>query len=129
MPPGAVGSASSGALLTLAVLVVFWAAIPRGVDHARGLGLATLLIGYQILALAERAASSRGSAALLPRSIRSWVVWGAAAVSLPILMYVPGGSALLDIARLGITDWLCALAAAAAAVGWRVVVTTRTSRS
>jgi hypothetical protein len=93
--------------------------------RARSLALATLILGYQILVLVERAASAEGRGAFWPRSVSSWLVWGAAAASLPILMYLPGMAALMSIAPLAPRDWLIALVLAVAAVGWRMVVPKR----
>jgi hypothetical protein len=81
----------------------------------------TLILGYQILVLVERAASTGGRRALLPPSIRAWLVWGASGASLPILMYLHSTAALMSIAPLAASDWLTALGAAVAAVGWRLV--------
>ena len=82
----------------MAVFAVFWWRLRYGTDHARGISLATLIVGYQILVLVERAASAERPSAVLPRSLRFWVVWAAAAISLPILMYTPGAAALMSIA-------------------------------
>jgi Ca2+-transporting ATPase len=121
-------SALSGALLSAAVFVVFWGSLRQGTDQARGVALATLIIGYQILVLVERAASAEQASAIVPRSLRFWMVWGAAAISLPMLMYVPAAAALMSIAALGPLPWLIAFASATLAVGWRVVVPMRRSR-
>jgi hypothetical protein len=85
------------------------------------MALAVLIVGYQLIALFERAASAERPGALLPRSLRSWLVWGAAGASLPILMYTPTAAALMDVAPLSPSGWLAAIAAAAVAVGWRAV--------
>ncbi len=115
-------SAVSGGLLTLAVLALFAWKAPAGADHARGLALAALTVGYQLLVLFERAASGHTPRALLPRSIRFWAIWGAAAVSLPVLMYIPGAAALFNLGPLSAADWLLATGAAVLAVGWRLAV-------
>jgi P-type Ca2+ transporter type 2C len=120
-------SAASGALLTVAVLVMYWLGIGKGADQARGLALATLILGYQLVVLVERAASSDGSTALLPRSLRFWIVWGAALASLPILMYTPTAAALMNVGPLSPMGWLAALGAAAVAVGWRFILRARRS--
>jgi Ca2+-transporting ATPase len=117
-----VRSALSGALLTVAVFVIYAWSARRAANQARGLALATLIIGYQILVLVERAASAEGRGAFLPRSLRFWLIWGAAGVSLPILMYIPGTAALFSVAPLSLGGWLLATAAAIAAVGWRIVL-------
>ena len=85
------------------------------------MALAALIIGYQLLALVERAASAEGPRGLVPRSLRFWLIWGAAGISLPILMYAPATAAVFSIAPLGATEWLLAFAVAALAVGWRIV--------
>ena len=128
LPRGAVlRSALSGSLLTVAVFLVYAWRVGQQPSRARGLALATLIIGYQILALVERAASAEGPSAFLPRAIRPWLVWGAAAVSLPILMYLPTTSGLMGISPLAPGDWLIALAGAVVAVGWRIATAMRRS--
>jgi len=113
-------SAVSGFLLTMAVFLVYLWRLPRGSAEARAMALGTLIAGYQVLVLVERAASVERTGALLPRSIGFWLIWGAAAVSLPILMYIPGAATLTGVAPLGAADWLAALATALVAVGWRI---------
>jgi Ca2+-transporting ATPase len=126
LPRGAVmRSVLSGALLTVVVAASYAARLGHGPDRARGLALATLIVGYQILALVERAASAEIRTALLPHSLRYWLIWGAAGVSLPILMYVPAAAALMNVAPLSPVEWLVALAAGIAAVGWRALVGAR----
>jgi len=114
-------------LLTLAVLVVYRERLGAGPNVARGLALATLILGYQILVLVERAGAFRGLADLFPRSIRFWLIWLAAAASLPILMYVPGTAALMNIRPMSPASWAIALGAAGAAVGWRLISPPRES--
>jgi Ca2+-transporting ATPase len=118
-------SAASGALLTVAVFAIYLGTMRRGPAEARSFALATLIIGYQLLALLERAASATGPAALLPRSATSWIVWFAPGISLPVLMYIPSLAALLDIAPLSPAGWLLAAGAGAAALGWRIPLTLR----
>jgi len=123
-----VRSGLSGFLLSTTVFVVFWWGLRHGTDQARGVALATLIIGYQILVLVERAASAEHASAILPRSVRFWVVWAAAAISLPILMYTPA-AALMSIAPVGPRGWLVALAGGVLAVGWRVFLVGRVAYS
>ncbi len=118
-------SAVSGALLTIAVFALYASNALGSADHARAMALATLIVGYQILALVERATSAQGPSAFLPRSFRFWIIWGAAGISLPILMYVPSTATLFSIAPLSARGWLIAAAAAFAAVGWRIVLALR----
>jgi hypothetical protein len=89
------------------------------------MALATLIAGYQILVLVERAASVERAPTFLPRSVGFWLIWGAAAVSLPVLMYFPAAADLASIAPLDGAGWLAALAAAVAAVGWRAIAARR----
>ncbi len=121
-------STLSGLLLSAAVFAVFWWNMRSGTDHARAVALATLIIGYQILVLAERAASAERASAILPRSPRFWIVWGAAAISLPIMMYTPAAAALMSIVPLRPLSWLIPFAGAVLAVGWRMLVPSRWSR-
>ncbi|HXZ85906.1 MAG TPA: cation-transporting P-type ATPase [Myxococcota bacterium] len=114
-------SVLSGALLTIAAFAVYAWRLPLEVDRARGVALATLILGYQLLVLVERATSAYGPGVLLPRSLRAWLVWGASGVSLPLLMYVPATAALVKVAPLGAGDWTIAAIAAGLAVGWRAL--------
>lgn len=116
-----VRSSVSGLLLTVGVLLIYAVRVGHGAEHARAIALATLILGYQILVLVERASSAEKAGRLFPLSIRFWVVWGAAALSLPILMYLPATAALMSIAPLGSIEWLGAAGVAALAVGWRLV--------
>jgi P-type Ca2+ transporter type 2C len=118
----------SGSMLTVVVFLVYRWKLGQGVGAARGLALASLILGYQLLAIAERAAFMPGPRALLPRSARFWVVWGATGLSLPVLMYVPGTAALMGIERLFFADWLTAAGAATLAIGWRLAVAFRPRR-
>ena len=117
-----VASAVSGALLTLAVLAVYAWRLRDAGPSARAMALATLIIGYQLLALLERAPSIRRLRDLLPDAPRAWLVWTASAVSLPILMYIPATAALMKVTPLSASGWVMALVAAGAALGWRVAV-------
>jgi Ca2+-transporting ATPase len=112
-------SVISGGLLTALTFAVYLWRQPDGAPRARAVAFATLILGYQLLVLAERAASGRGP--LLPRSFRFWLIWAATGLSLPILLYVPAAAALADVAPLPPRDWLIALAGAAVSLGWRLV--------
>jgi Ca2+-transporting ATPase len=113
-------STISGTLLTIAVLLLYGWRAGRSADEARGLAFATLILGYQTLALVERGSSGRGLAALFPRTLRFWLVWGGSALTLPFLMYLPSAAALMHVRPLGPLGWLIALAGALLAVGWRL---------
>jgi Ca2+-transporting ATPase len=114
-----VRSSLSGALLTVSVLVVYAARLGAGPSAARGVALATLIIGYQMIVVVERAGTVHDIADLLPQSVRFWSVWAAAAASLPVLMYVPAAARVMSIDRLSPAGWALALGAAGIAVGWR----------
>ena len=114
-------STASGALLTIAVLLAYVWRVRAGADQARALALATLILGYQVLVLAERGSSGGGAGSVFPRSFRFWLVWGGSAISLPLLMYIPVMAGLMNIEPLSLRSWLLALGAAALAVGWRLV--------
>jgi Ca2+-transporting ATPase len=112
-------SSISGALLTLAVLVVYGSRLGSGADGARGVALATLVLGYQLLVLIERTGIVHHVGDVFPRSLRFWLVWMAAAASLPVLMYVPATRAVMSVAPMSLPQWGLAMGAALAAVGWR----------
>jgi Ca2+-transporting ATPase len=112
-------SVASGCLLTAVVFIAYAWRLGQGTGPARGLALAVLILGYQLLVLAERGATGQGVGGLFPRSIRFWLVWGASGISLPVLMYTPALAALVSIDRIAPADWLLALAGAVLATGWR----------
>jgi Ca2+-transporting ATPase len=122
-------SSISGALLTVAVLIVYRARLGSGTDDARGVALATLVLGYQVLVLIERTGIVRRIGEFFPRSLRFWLVWVAAAASLPILMYVPATGTMMNVTPMSFAQWGTALGAAVAAVGWRFVDGSRSSTS
>jgi hypothetical protein len=115
-------SALSGALLTAVVFALYAWRVRHGAGEARGLALAALIVGYQILALVERVGSGGAPRAFLSRSVVDWVIWCATGISLPIAMYAPRGAALLNVVPLQATGWLLAIAAGGAAVGWRILM-------
>jgi Ca2+-transporting ATPase len=120
-----VRSLLSGGLLTAAVLVMYAWHLPGGAKEARGVALATLIAGYQLLVMVERAPSIGRVSELFPRSARFWGVWLASGISLPILMYVPVTAELMNIHRLPVKGWAVALGMASLALGWRIVVSRR----
>jgi Ca2+-transporting ATPase len=112
-------SSLSGALLTVAALVVYGTRLAAGPKEARGLALATLILGYQMLVLIERAGTIHRLTDVFPRSVRFWLIWVAAAASLPILMYLPATAAMMNVDPMSPAGWCVALGAASVAVGWR----------
>jgi Ca2+-transporting ATPase len=114
-------SSISGALLTAAVLVVYGSRLGSGADDARGVALATLILGYQALVLVERVGIARHIGDFFPRVMRFWLIWLAAAASLPLLMYIPATGAMMRVTAMSSEAWGIALGAAVLAVGWRFV--------
>jgi Ca2+-transporting ATPase len=128
-PRAVILSALSGSLLTAVVLLVYATQAGQGSARARGMALATLILGYRLLVLAERATSRHMANSLFPRSLRFWAVWTTAAISLPILVYVPALGSLMSVAPLKPLDWLVPSIAAVVAVGWRLLLYLRPCRT
>jgi Ca2+-transporting ATPase len=114
----ALRSVATGLLLTVVSMALFAARLPAGEEHARALALAALICGDLLLVFAERAPSAP-EGVVLPRTATFWIIWVAAAATLPVALYLPALSRALRLAPLGAVDWLLALGAAAGAVGWR----------
>jgi hypothetical protein len=117
--PLALRSLASGAILAAGGLWAYVAHLGHGVVYARSLGVAVVVAGALLLVWAERATEGSFLALPLPRAPRCWATWLAAAASLPLFMHVPAIAALFEIQPLASSDWLVALAAAAASVAWR----------
>jgi hypothetical protein len=128
-PRAVILSALSGSLLTAVVLLVYATQAGQGSARARGMALATLILGYRLLVLAERATSRHMANSLFPRSLRFWAVWTTAAISLPILVYVPALGSLMSVAPLKPLDRLVPSIAAVVAVGWRLLLYLRPCRT
>ncbi|MES1210733.1 MAG: cation-translocating P-type ATPase, partial [Acidobacteriota bacterium] len=118
---GVIRATVAGSLLTVGVLAVYIGTLGRGVPHARAVALVALVIGYQLLALVERAGAGWTWRSLFPRTLGFWAVWWGGALSLLVMMLVPATAAILDIARLGPAGWLLGAGVAVATVGWRLV--------
>ena len=126
-PPGASllgkrsvrSSIATGAVLALAVLAIYAAALPKGADAARGFALAALIPGTLLIAWAERAGDRPWRRVPAPNTGRFWGIMGPIAVSLPLLLAWPPAAQILHAAFPSGGQWAIALAAAAGAVGWR----------
>jgi len=118
----ALRSVATGLSLTVVSMALFGAHLPAGEEHARAVALAALISGGLLLVFAEHAPSARPGP-VLPRTGTFWIIWVAAAATLPLVLYLPALSRALRCAPLGAMDWLLALGAAAVAVGWRALRT------
>ncbi|HEX9604900.1 MAG TPA: cation-translocating P-type ATPase [Myxococcales bacterium] len=118
----ALRSVATGLSLTVVSMALFGAHLPAGEEHARAVALAALISGDLLLVFAEHAPSARPGP-VLPRTGTFWIIWVAAAATLPLVLYLPALSRALRCAPLGAMDWLLALGAAAVAVGWRALRT------
>ena len=118
-------SVISGVALTISALALYQLRLPAGEPRARALALAVLICGSLLLVFAERALWAAWSAVPFPRSLRFWAVWATAAATLPAALYVAPIAQALRVEPLAGGDWLLALGAAAASVGWRALGTQR----
>jgi Ca2+-transporting ATPase len=117
LPRGAVlGMLARGLGLTIGVLALYLGTLDTGVDRARGLAVATLVIGQVFLVLAERAgeapiwrARSGGNKALV------WIL-AATIGSLLLAEYVPFAAELLRVVAPSPLGWILATVVAAAGI-------------
>jgi Ca2+-transporting ATPase len=114
-------SLASGALLAAGALWAYVAHLPQGVPHARSLGVAVVVAGSLLLVWAERAPEGSFLAAPFPRSFRFWAVWGAVALSLPLVLHLPPAAEVFRVEPLPASGWGTVLALALASVAWRAV--------
>ena len=122
-------SIATGSALAAAVLALYAAALPEGADAARGFALAALIPGTLLIAWAERAGDRPWKSVPAPTSGRFWGIVAPIAISLPLLLAWPPSAAVLHAAFPAPERWAIALAAAAAAVGWRAFGTRRAVRA
>ncbi|HWE25653.1 MAG TPA: cation-translocating P-type ATPase, partial [Myxococcales bacterium] len=122
-------SVLSGIALTAAALALYHFHLPAGEPHARASALAVLICGSLLLVFAERASSARWTEVPFPRSLRFWLIWGAAAATLPAALYLAPVAQALRVESLGARDWFLVLGAAAASVGWRSFGSGRKARA
>ncbi|HVY49014.1 MAG TPA: cation-translocating P-type ATPase, partial [Minicystis sp.] len=116
-----------GATLTLAILVVYRAALPAGEPHARAMAIATQILGSQLLTLVERVALQPRGVSFWPRTARFWIVWTLAGATLVPALWVPAIARALELAPLGARDLTLTAVAALAAVGWVMAFDVRAS--
>lgn len=124
---GTLGSVLRGTSLTVAVLVLYLAALDGGEESARGLAISTLVIGQVFLVLAERADGrlpwrTSASGSLL------FVLVGTVG-SLLVVEYVPFLSSIFHVVAPSVGGWVLAAGAAAAATLWTVPVMSRRWRA
>jgi Ca2+-transporting ATPase len=117
-----VRSALAGAVLTLAVLWLYWSRQAVGELAARSVAWATLLLGYQVLVFVEWAALRGRRSALLPQRPLVWIVWLLCGVSLPVAMTVPPLAGALHLQAISPAQWALALGVALGATAWRAVL-------
>jgi Ca2+-transporting ATPase len=116
-----VRSAITGALLTGAVLFAYLVRLPSGEAMARSVAIVVLIAGCVLLSFAEREGERRWIRH--DQRVGARFVWVNLAVvlSLPLVIEVPALARVFHVARLGVSDWLFAIALAAASVAWRAV--------
>jgi len=120
--PAMVHSALSGAFLSAASFSMYWWQLPSlGEAQARALALVVLLSGYQVLVFAERLALPSLAVHTIPRTTVFWAVWCVSALSLILIVYLPAAAQLFRVQPPDTPRMVVAIAAGAAAVGWRLV--------
>ena len=109
-----------GATVFLAVAAVYVFSLQRGqgVDEARALTFATLVIGNLWLILANRSWSSTMLASLRTPNPALWWVIGGTLGFLAFVLYVPGLREVFGFTYLHANDVLLALAAGATGIMW-----------
>ncbi len=112
-------SAICGALLALGALGIYIAYLPSGEPNARGVAMATAVIGTVLLTFAELAGDRPWWRSRLPRDVRTWLVILMVAATPILFTSVPSFARLLELATPSWRGWSIAIAAAAIAVGWR----------
>ena len=115
----AIRAGISGTLLAAAALCLFALRMRAGANYARTVAMVVIVAGSLMLVIAEMAGTRPWSRLRPPHSVRFWCVILAVAASLPIFVSVRAIAALLMLHPIAPSDWSIALAAAAAAVGWR----------
>ncbi len=115
----AIRAAIAGALLAAAALSLFAMRMRAGENYARTVAMVVIVAGSVMLVIAEMAGAQPWSRLHVPRSLRFWTVMLAVAASLPIFISIKPIASLLMLQSIRPADWSIALAAAAAAVGWR----------
>jgi Ca2+-transporting ATPase len=124
--PAVVRSAVSGGLLAAASFATYWWQWKEsGEPQARALALVVLMTGYQMLMFAERLALPELQAQRIPRGRMFWGVWGAAALSLVVMLSVPFAARVFRVEPPEGAQVLFAAILGTAAVAWRFVPVSR----
>ncbi len=121
----AVRSLLSGLTLMIAALWAYAIHLPEGVEYARSLGVAVLIVGSLLLVWVERAGEGSFLSFPLPRSWKFWAVWSGVALSLPVFMHVPAIAAIFQIQPLSLSDWWLVAWVSAASIVWCAIPWTR----
>ena len=121
----AVRSLLSGLTLMVAALWAYAIHLPEGVDYARSLGVAVLIVGSLLLVWVERAGDGSLLSVPFPRSRKFWAVWGGVALSLPLFMHTPAIAAIFQIQPLSLSDWWLVAWVSVASIAWCAIPWTR----
>jgi len=114
-------SAICGALLALGALGIYFVYLPNGDPFARGVAMATAVIGSLLLTFAELAGDRRWWRFPLPRDTRTWSIIVLVAATPILFTSVPSFSRLLEVAAPSWRGWIVAIVVAVLAVGWRSI--------
>jgi len=112
-------SGLSGLMLTCAALVLYVWKLPEGIEYARGIGIAVVVLGSTMLCAIELLDHQKGAEIL---SLRFGFITAAAVVSLIVALVSPAISNALQIRPIGYLDWVAVSAAAAVFNSWRLLV-------
>lgn len=120
---------ATGLTLTVAVFALFLLRLPAGVETARALALATLLIGTLVLVFVTRASACGLVAAGFPPTWRARIVVAGVLASIPVAIQIPRVSSALAMAPLPSTDWAIAASLALVSAGWRALLPRNSRRT
>jgi Ca2+-transporting ATPase len=123
-------SAISGVLLALGSFAMYWWHWESlGEAQARALALIALIAGYEVLIFAERLALPATIVERIPRTIVFWAIWGASAVSVLMIVYLPAAARMFRVDPPGPAHVLTAVVLGVLTVGWRLMAGPRAARS
>jgi P-type Ca2+ transporter type 2C len=119
--PAALRSAACGALLAFGALAVYFVYLPDGEPYARGVAMATAVIGSLLLTFAELAGDRQWWISPLPRDARTWSIIVLVATTPIVFTGVPSFARLFELAAPSWRAWMVAIFVSGAAIGWRSI--------
>ncbi len=114
-------SAICGALLALGALGIYFSYLANGEPYARGVAMATAVIGSLLLTFAELAGDRRWWRFPLPRDASTWSIILLVAATPILFTSVRSFARSLEVAAPSWRAWIVAIVVAVLAVGWRSI--------